>query len=90
MARELTKRFEEVRQGTLAELAEGCATDPPRGEIVVLIDRPGDDPLSEDALDSRLIAALAQHSLRDAVDRVAAETGLPRKSVYRKALTLKS
>jgi len=32
--------------------------------------------------------ALSQGSLRDAVDRIAAETGLPRKRVYARALEL--
>ena len=39
LCRELTKRFEEVRRGTLAELAAGTAGEEVRGEIVVLVDR---------------------------------------------------
>ena len=41
-----------------------------------------------DALDAALRAALAGASLRDAVDRVAAETGVPRRRVYARALAL--
>ncbi len=37
VARELTKRFEEVRRGTLAELAAAFAAQPPRGEVVLVV-----------------------------------------------------
>lgn len=39
LCRELTKRFEEVRRGTLADLLEGLGDDAVRGEVVILIDR---------------------------------------------------
>jgi 16S rRNA (cytidine1402-2'-O)-methyltransferase len=38
LARELTKKFEEMRRGTLTELLEGVRKDPPRGEIVLIIE----------------------------------------------------
>ncbi|MCC7519442.1 MAG: 16S rRNA (cytidine(1402)-2'-O)-methyltransferase [Verrucomicrobiae bacterium] len=37
VARELTKKFEEFRRGTSAELAAWFATHPPKGEIVFLV-----------------------------------------------------
>jgi 16S rRNA (cytidine1402-2'-O)-methyltransferase len=37
ICRELTKKFEEARRGTLADLAASTEADPPRGEIVLLI-----------------------------------------------------
>jgi 16S rRNA (cytidine1402-2'-O)-methyltransferase len=37
VARELTKRFEEVRRGTLAELALAFAAHAPRGEVVLVV-----------------------------------------------------
>lgn len=92
VARELTKLYEEVRRGPLEELAAHYAdTGAPRGEVVILV-----APLSqaeraaeaEATLDSRLQAALAEESLRDAVDRVASESGLPRRRVYSRALEL--
>ena len=91
VAREITKLFEEVRRGTLAELAEHYANlDPPRGEIVVVIGPPSDEaPLpSLDEVDAKLRQALAVLSVRDAVDKVAAETGLKRRDVYARALAL--
>lgn len=39
LCRELTKRFEEVRRGPLGRIAQDCAARPPRGEIVLVLDR---------------------------------------------------
>jgi 16S rRNA (cytidine1402-2'-O)-methyltransferase len=86
VARELTKRFEEVRRGTPGELAAHFAATAPRGEITLLLGPPeSDDP--ED-LDGRLTEALAGNSVKDAAVLVAAATGLPRKLVYARALAL--
>jgi 16S rRNA (cytidine1402-2'-O)-methyltransferase len=86
VARELTKRFEEVRRGTPGELAAHFQATAPRGEITLLLGPPEqDDP--ED-LDGKLAEALAAHSVKDAAALVAAATGLPRKLVYARALAL--
>jgi 16S rRNA (cytidine1402-2'-O)-methyltransferase len=86
VARELTKRFETVERGNVSSLAELFANNPARGEITVLIGPPEtDDP--ED-LDGRLRAALATQSVKDAAALVSAATGLPRKTVYARALQL--
>jgi 16S rRNA (cytidine1402-2'-O)-methyltransferase len=86
VARELTKHFEEMRRGTLAELATFYATEPARGEITVVVGPPEEaDP--ED-LDGQLLAALRRGSVKDAAALVAAATGLPRKTVYARALEL--
>lgn len=88
VARELTKLFEEVRRGGLAELAAAYASEPPpRGELVVVVGPPLPAPVATaDALDARLDAALARMSLKDATASVAAATGLPRRAVYARAL----
>jgi len=90
VARELTKRFEEVRTGTLAELAAQLREEgPPRGEIVLVIGPPERNAAPADHdVDDRLRAALATQSLRDAVDAVTAETGLPRRTIYQRAIAL--
>src|SRR6185437_10244544 len=80
VARELTKLHEEIRRGRLAALAEYYrAAGKPKGEIAVVVAPPGTCPA----------AALARLSLRDAAARVADETGLPRRQIYRRALALK-
>ncbi len=86
VARELTKRFEEVRRGTLTELSAHYAANAVRGEVTVVVGPPGQsDP--ED-LDGRLRAALTANSVKDAATLVATATGLPRKLVYARALAL--
>ena len=92
VARELTKLFETVRRGDLPDLARQFAQEgPPKGEIVVLVGEgtagtPG--PEADAALDDRIEAALARHSIKDAAALVAAETGLPKRDVYARALAL--
>lgn len=88
VARELTKRFEEIRRGSLPDLAGHYATEAPRGEITVLLGPPGAGAVGPDALDAQLRAALATNSLKDSAALVATATGLPRKVVYARALKI--
>ncbi len=88
VARELTKRFEEVRRGDLVELAAHYAQAEARGEITLVVGPPDEAAAGPAELDASLRAALALHSLRDAAALVAAATGLPRKLVYARALAL--
>lgn len=88
VARELTKRFEEVRRDTVPQLAAHFATTPARGEITVLLGPAPEEAPAVENLDTELRAALAGNSLREAVALVAAATGLPRRAVYARALAL--
>jgi len=91
VARELTKLYEEVRHGSLAELAAHYgAAGPPRGEVVIVVGPPAAEAaaVDSDAVDRELAAALTEMSLRDASAAVAATTGLPRRAVYARALRL--
>jgi 16S rRNA (cytidine1402-2'-O)-methyltransferase len=91
IARELTKLHEEVRRGTLPDLAAEIAGATPRGEIVVVVGPP--DPARAEQgtgpdLDAVLREALGRLSLRDAVAEASAITGLSRRQVYARALAL--
>jgi 16S rRNA (cytidine1402-2'-O)-methyltransferase len=88
VVRELTKLHEEVRRAPLPELAEFYLREgPPRGEIVVVVGPPERVTLlAEDELDRRLETAVAELGVRDAATRLAAETGLPRRVLYHRAL----
>jgi len=88
VARELTKRFEEVRRDGLAALAAHYAGHAARGEICVLLGPPPAEAAQEVDVDALLRAALAGHRLKEAVAQVTAATGLPRKQVYARALAL--
>ncbi len=91
LAREMTKLHEEVRRGPLDELAAHYAeAGPPKGEIVVVVAPPTAQEMhiDEAELDARL-EALLDEGVRQAATQVAAETGLPRRRLYTRALELK-
>ncbi len=87
VCRELTKKFEEVKRGTVAELAEQLAENPIKGEVVFVLDRPG-EVLDEGAMEDMLVKAMADMSMKDAVNAVSQALGLPRRKVYQAALDL--
>ncbi len=90
VARELTKRFEEVRRGTLGELAAHYATHAARGEITVVVGpAPEEEAAGAADMDALLAEALRTQSVREAAAGVAEATGLPRRVVYARALALK-
>lgn len=91
VAREITKAFEETVTGTLGTLAARYAEAPPKGEIVILVAPPADErpAASQDDADALLRAALSRLPVAKAASEVANATGLPRRELYARALTLK-
>jgi 16S rRNA (cytidine1402-2'-O)-methyltransferase len=92
VCRELTKLHEQVRRGGLAALADGARADPPRGEVTVVVGGKRDDdttpgePARVDLAEGRRrVAALVAEgrSRSDAARRIARETGLPRRDLFR-------
>ena len=88
VARELTKKFEEVRRGGLAALATQYAAEAPRGEVTLVVGPAPESVAPAGELDDLLRAALRRQSLREAAAGVAEATGLPRKQVYARALEI--
>lgn len=88
VARELTKKFEEVIGGTPDELRAHFQAHSPRGEFVVMLGPGSAKQSSQDEVAAMLSDALQSMSRRDAVQAVADMTGLARKQVYAQALTL--
>lgn len=91
VARELTKLYEEVRRGTLPELAAHyAAAGPPKGEVVLVVGPPraGEAEIGEAEVDGLLAGALDRLSVREAAVEVAARTGRPRRILYARALEL--
>jgi 16S rRNA (cytidine1402-2'-O)-methyltransferase len=89
VARELTKAYETVYRGTLFSLATDFAlADEPRGEIVVVVGPPVEEPASADDIEASLAAALETLSVKDAAAAVSARLGLPKRDVYARAVEL--
>ena len=89
IAREITKLHEEVKRGALTDLAvELAKADAPKGEFVIIVGPPGDEPRKEADLDAALTNALSRASLKEAVAQVTAELGISRRLVYARALAL--
>jgi len=92
ICRELTKMFEEIRSESLPELAEHYKENgPPKGEVVIVVGPPedrNDHDIEDGRLESLLRAALVKSSLKTAVADITAETGLPRRDVYARALEI--
>ncbi|NOD30820.1 16S rRNA (cytidine(1402)-2'-O)-methyltransferase [Ruegeria atlantica] len=86
--RELTKKFEEIRRGRLADLAAEIQEKPVKGEIVLLVDRSHSQSVNESDVEEALKRALETHSVRDAADLVSEMYDLPRRPIYQKALKL--
>ena len=89
VCRELTKRFEEVRRGSLGDLAREFAERDVKGEVVVLVDRSRGNRADSRTMEAALRDALASGmSVKDAAAHVAEALELPRRDVYQRALTL--
>lgn len=87
VARELTKLFEECRQGSLQELTEHYAANEPKGEVVILVSPPAETASAED-IEANLALLLKTHSVKEAAAIMAEQTGQPRKELYTLALKL--
>jgi 16S rRNA (cytidine1402-2'-O)-methyltransferase len=84
VARELTKKFEELRRGTIAELSASIGDV--RGEVVIVIAGAEPVELTEDDIRARAIALRADgRSPREIVERLMSELGAPRNLAYRVA-----
>jgi 16S rRNA (cytidine1402-2'-O)-methyltransferase len=86
VCRELTKVYEELRAGTLSELATYYGENEPRGEITVVLAGATPQDETPDPADTATRAAelLASGLTRKAVvQQLVSETGVPRNDAYR-------
>jgi 16S rRNA (cytidine1402-2'-O)-methyltransferase len=90
VCRELTKTHEEIRRGTLDELALWAAGDP-LGEITIVVagaSAPAFGPAEVDAAVAEVSRRVAAgKSRRNAAEEVAAEAGLPWRVLYKAVLS---
>jgi 16S rRNA (cytidine1402-2'-O)-methyltransferase len=85
LARELTKLFETVLDGTLVELAQRVRADANqrKGEFVLLVQGAGEGADAKVAEGRRLYAKLSGHLPPSTAAKLAAElSGAPRKALY--------
>ncbi|MFT7473845.1 MAG: 16S rRNA (cytidine1402-2'-O)-methyltransferase [Verrucomicrobiales bacterium] len=89
LARELTKRYEEIWRGTMAEAVKHTIDVEPRGEYVVIIEGAAEIEVTEESLMEALRVEMASGaSRRDAVAAVVHMTGAKKRQVYDLALQL--
>lgn len=90
VARELTKLHEEVRRGTLCELAAHYAkAGAPKGEVTLLVGPPAEAAADTAKVDAALKAALVFMPVKAAAEMIAGLIGTHRKQIYDRALELK-
>ncbi|MGP3983720.1 16S rRNA (cytidine(1402)-2'-O)-methyltransferase [Streptomyces sp. KR80] len=93
VCRELTKTYEEVRRGSLKDLAD-WATEGVRGEITVVVEgaaAPGPHELAPAELARRVaVREEAGEHRKEAIAAVAAEAGLPKREVFDAVVAAKS
>jgi 16S rRNA (cytidine1402-2'-O)-methyltransferase len=87
VARELTKKFEEHRRGTVAELAMSYSEEAPRGEVVLVIEGgTAEAAPAEDAIRARAAELRGEGmSAREIVRVLMIEMNAPRNTAYRVA-----
>lgn len=90
MARELTKLHEDVRRGSLTELAENASAESLKGEIVIVVGPPLTEEVSDEIIAERLTTALQSMSLKDAARAISEALGVSKARVYDLGLKVKS
>lgn len=88
LCRELTKKFEEVIRGSLADVIAAIEDRALKGEIVLVIDRAEKQAADEATVIAALRARLKTARLKEAAAQVATELGLPKRDVYQLGLSL--
>ena len=91
VCREITKLYEEVRRGSLADLAQQYAEgEAPKGEIVIVVAPPEDKTTAVGDLEEAVRFALETLSVKEAASAVAFMMNVPRKKAYQMALDIKN
>ncbi len=98
VCRELTKKFEDIERGSISEIMERMKFQPPRGEYTIVIEGTApcgdvEDWEESDSEEDRIVQMLKECidqglSKKDAVQKVAAKTGLKKNDIYKISLDL--
>lgn len=90
VCRELTKLYETLYRGPLAELAADPRLDAPKGEIVILVGPGHEAEATAGDIDTALADALIRLRPADAAAEVAKALGLSRRDVYQRAMAMRA
>ncbi|MDP1723989.1 MAG: 16S rRNA (cytidine(1402)-2'-O)-methyltransferase [Alphaproteobacteria bacterium] len=88
VARELTKKFEEIIVEKASILLERYAVTPPRGECVLLIEGFQQETKLIDDCDDEILALLKDHKIKEVAEIISTLYKFPKKEVYARALLL--
>jgi len=95
VARELTKKFEEVKKGVLSEILEFYRQNEPKGEFVIIIEGVSQESLKQEEIASWESISLKEHMQRyisqgitekDAMKQVAKDRGVSKRDIYKALL----
>lgn len=92
IGRELTKIHEEIRSGTLGEMADYYTAVPPRGELTIILQGTGQavaaPDRTEDAMEQATTLLAEGLSRREVAQRLTQSMGLPRNEAYKLVMEL--
>lgn len=89
ISRELTKKFEETRRGSLEEIKESLIKSPIKGEVTFCLSPPLNHGYQQDDIDRLLQEHMIHMSLKESAQAVSALTGEKINALYKRGLTLR-
>ena len=90
VCRELTKKFEDIKRGSLKELSEIYFDKNTKGEVVLLIAGAGNTDIDWSEIEQNVRDSLKSMSVKDSAEAVAIAFNVPRRDIYQLALQIKS
>ena len=91
IARELTKKYEEIKRGQISDLIPALATTKLRGEIVLIVGPPTEQELWDaETIDQALVERISDLGVKRASEEIASLSGHPKRDIYQRALQLKN
>jgi len=90
VCRELTKKFEDIKRGSLKELSEIYFDKNIKGEVVLLVAGAGNTDIDWSEIEQHVRDALKTMSVKDSAEAVAIAFNAPRRDIYQLALQIKS
>ena len=90
VCRELTKKFEDIKRGSLGELSEFYFDKNIKGEVVLLVAGAGNTDIDRSEIEQHVRDALKSMSVKESAEAVAIAFNVPRRDIYQLALQIKS